>query len=79
MEKTEVLVAAVEMARTGLGFNPAAGLDFICELIGREDPRDPDHDRNVEELLRLAACIWSLRHSLLAPTSALAVRPQQVQ
>jgi len=75
MEKADVLVTTIEMARAGLGFTPAAGLDCICELIGREDPRDLDHDQNVERLLRLAACIWSLRHSLLAPTSASAAHP----
>ncbi|WP_445287424.1 hypothetical protein [Variovorax atrisoli] len=79
MEKTDVLAATIEMARAGLGFTPAAGLDCICDLIGREDPRDADHDQNVESLLRLAACIWSLRKTLLAPTSAAAVHPKQLK
>jgi len=63
-------VATIEMAPAGLGLNPAAGLDCICDLIGLEDPQDADYDQNVEGLLRLAACIWSLRHSLLSPASA---------
>ncbi|MGN8083281.1 hypothetical protein [Variovorax sp. 22077] len=76
MKKTDVLIATIEMARAGLGFTPAAGLDFICDLIGLEDAQDEDHDQNVERLLRLAACIWSLRHSLLAPASASGVHPK---
>lgn len=79
MEKTDVLAATIEMARAGLGFTPAAGLDCICDLIDGEDPQDVNHDRNVERLLRLAACIWSLRHTLLAPTSVAALHPQPLE
>jgi hypothetical protein len=79
MEKTEVLAMAMGMARAGLGFTPAAGLDCICALIGQEDPLAADHDQNVEQLLRLAACIWSLRHALLGPASAAVVHSQQLK
>ncbi|NVM90360.1 hypothetical protein FHT32_004017 [Variovorax sp. SG517] len=70
MEKTDVLVTTIEMARAGLGFNPPDALDCISDLIGQEDPEDASHDRNVERLLRLGACIWSLRQALLAPGPA---------
>lgn len=77
MEKTDALVTTIEMARAGLGFNPADALDCIFDLIGQEDPKDVCHDKNVERLLRLSACIWSLRQIILAPASAGTVHLEQ--
>ncbi|CAN7712098.1 hypothetical protein [Variovorax paradoxus] len=67
MEKTKALVTVIEMARAGLGFTPADALDHIAALIAQEDAESPFHDRRVEELLRLGACIWSLRRDLVTP------------
>jgi hypothetical protein len=63
----KALVTVIEMARAGLGFTPADALDHIAALIAQEDAESPFHDRRVEELLRLGACIWSLRRDLVTP------------
>ena len=68
MNKTEVLATAIAMARDGLSMTPAAAIDEIAALIGREDPGSVDYDRNVEQLLRLAACVWALRHRIFLPS-----------
>lgn len=65
MEKTTVLITTVEMARAGLGFTPADALDHIVALIAQEDAESPFYDSRVEKLLRLGACIWSLRRDIL--------------
>lgn len=67
MEKTKALVTVIEIARAGLGFTPADALDHIATLIAQEDAQSAFYDRRVEELLRLGACIWSLRRDLVAP------------
>ena len=64
MEKTKVLVTSIEMARAGLGFTPADALDHIATLIAQEDIESPFYDSRVEKLLRLGACIWSLRRDI---------------
>jgi len=67
MNKTEALAAMVEVARIGRGMTPADALKHLGELIAQESPDDPAHDANVEKLLRLGACIWSLRRGLFLP------------
>jgi len=67
MKKTEVMATAMEMARKGLGFPPALAIEQIAELIAQEDPADELHDSKVERLLKLAACIWSLRRDVVTP------------
>ncbi|WP_228121972.1 hypothetical protein [Variovorax paradoxus] len=67
MNKTEALAAMVEVARIGRGMTPADALTHLGELIAQESPDDPAHDANVEKLLRLGACIWSLRRGLFLP------------
>lgn len=68
----EILATTISMAREGHGFNPAAALDCIVAMIGEEDPQGALHDANVERLLRLAACIWRLRHGQPVPQTAIA-------
>ncbi|WP_341887067.1 hypothetical protein [Variovorax sp. YR752] len=70
MNKTEALAAMVEVARIGRGMTPADALTHLGELIAQESPDDPAHDANVERLLRLGACIWSLRRGLFLPELA---------
>jgi hypothetical protein len=70
MKKTDVLVTVIGMAREGVGFTPTDALACISELIEQEDKQNPLHDANVERLLRLGACVWSLRHGMLAPPSS---------
>ncbi|KAF1067527.1 hypothetical protein SAMN05443579_108104 [Variovorax sp. PDC80] len=67
MKKTEVMATAMEMARKGLGFAPALAIEQIAELIAQEDPADELYDSKVERLLKLAACIWSLRRDVVTP------------
>lgn len=67
MNKTEALAAMVEVARIGRGMTPADALTHLGELIAQEAPDDPAHDVNVEKLLRLGACIWSLRRGVFLP------------
>ncbi|WP_253278107.1 hypothetical protein [Variovorax paradoxus] len=67
MQKTDVLMTSMDLARAGLGFTPAAAIDHIAELIAAEDATGEFYDRNVDGLLRLAACIWSLRRDAVAP------------
>lgn len=69
MKKTDVLVTVIGMARAGLGFTPTDALACISELIEQEDADSPFHDANVERLLRLGACVWGLRHGMLAQPS----------
>ncbi|MET3382547.1 hypothetical protein SAMN05443580_13216 [Variovorax sp. OV084] len=61
MNKTEVMAISIEMARSGRGLNPADAIDYIAELIAREDPASELYDWRVEKLLATAACIWRLR------------------
>lgn len=70
MEKTKVLATAIDMARAGLGFTPTDALACIADLIEQEDAQSESYDRNVERLLRLGACIWTLRRSVFAPAAA---------
>ncbi|RSZ35992.1 MULTISPECIES: hypothetical protein [unclassified Variovorax] len=70
MKKTDVLVTVMGMARSGLGFTPTDALACISDLIEQEDPQNPFHDANVERLLRLGACIWSMKHGMLAQPSS---------
>ncbi|NVM88625.1 hypothetical protein [Variovorax sp. SG517] len=70
MKKTDVLVTVMGMARSGLGFTPTDALACISELIEQEDAQSPYYDSNVERLLRLGACVWSLRHGMLASPSS---------
>lgn len=79
MQKTDVLVTVIEMARASHGFTPTGALDCISDLIGRQDPEDVFYDRNVEELLRLGACIWSLRQGIFAPASTRIVPPARTR
>jgi len=79
MKKTDVLVTLIGMARAGLGFTPTDALACISELIEREDKQNPLHDANVERLLRLGACVWSLRHGMLAPPSSKGLLPQELK
>lgn len=67
MDKTEVMVTSIDMARKGLGMTPADAFDYIAELIGAQDPASELHDVQVEKLLRLAACLWDLRRNVVAP------------
>lgn len=67
MDRTEVLATTVSMARVGVGFTPAAALDCIAAMIGEEDPRSISYDAHVDRLLRVAACIWMLRHEKYLP------------
>lgn len=67
MNKTEALAAMVEVARIGRGMTPADALTQLGELIAQESPDDPAHDVKVEKLLRLGACIWSLRRGVFLP------------
>jgi hypothetical protein len=67
MNKTQALAAMVEVARIGRGMTPADALTHLGELIAQESPDDPAHDAKVEQLLRLGACIWSLRRGLFLP------------
>lgn len=62
MNRTEFLAATVSMARAGIGFNPAAALDCLAAMVAEEDPTNPLYESRAERLLRVAACIWSLRH-----------------
>lgn len=70
MNRTEILATTIDMARAGLGFTPADALDCIAAMIGEADPQSPFHDAEVEKLLRLAACIWKLKHGMLAASGA---------
>lgn len=67
MNKTEVMATSIDMARNGLGMTPADAFDYIAELIGAQDPTHELYDREVERLLRLAACLWTLRRDLVSP------------
>ncbi|WP_432730686.1 hypothetical protein [Variovorax sp. W6] len=79
MKKTDVLVTVIGMAREGVGFTPADALDCISELIELEDRHSPLHDANVERLLRLGACVWSLRHGMLARPSPKALLREELK
>ncbi len=68
MEKTEVLVAVMAVARAGHGFTPIDALAHLADLIQKEDVENASHDANVEKLLRVGACIWTLRRDLFVPT-----------
>ncbi|MGJ7529783.1 hypothetical protein [Variovorax sp. GB1P17] len=70
MGKTEVLATTIDMARAGLGFTPTDALACIADLIDQEDPQSASYDNNVERLLRLGACIWTLRRGMFAPAGA---------
>jgi hypothetical protein len=70
MNRTEILATTIDMARAGLGFTPADALDCIAAMIGEADPQSDLYDAEVEKLLRLAACIWKLKHGMLSPTVA---------
>lgn len=70
MEKTKVLATTIDMARAGLGFTPTDALACIADMIEQEDAGSDSYDRNVERLLRLGACIWTLRRGMFAPTAA---------
>lgn len=67
MDKTKVLATAIDMARSGLGLTPAAAFDCIAELVAQQDPADELYDWKVERLLRLAACLWTLKRELIEP------------
>lgn len=78
MNKTEALAAMVEVARIGRGMTPADALTQLGELIAQESPDDPAHDVKVEKLLRLGACIWSLRRGLfLSEPPGRGMEPEQ--
>lgn len=67
------------MARDGRGFTPAHALDCIVAMIGEENPQGDFHDANVERLLRLAACIWTLKHEVLQPYAPHASQKRDLQ
>ncbi|MET3495102.1 hypothetical protein [Variovorax boronicumulans] len=74
MQKTDVLITVIDMARAGLGFTPSDAMAQIAELIAEEDVENPLYDSRVERLLRLGACIWSLRRDTLegrAPSASM--------
>lgn len=75
MNRTEVLATTINIARAGLGFTPADALDCIAAMIGEETPQDALYDAKVDRLLRLAACIWKLRHEKLLPNASDGVAP----
>lgn len=61
MDKTEVLVAMVETARRGRGMNTKEAFDHLIRLIQKENFADPASEGNIDSLVRLGACMWSLR------------------
>lgn len=67
MDKTEVLVAVMAVARDGHGFTPMDAIAHLADLIRKEDVENPLHDANVEKLLRVGACIWTLRRDIFVP------------
>lgn len=77
MKKTEVLATTIEMARSGLGFTPADAFACIADLIEQEDAESEFYDSRVEKLLRLGACIWTLRHGMFSPSAAEIVPEKQ--
>lgn len=79
MKKTDVLVTVMGMARSGLGFTPTDALACISDLIEQEDPQSPFHDANVERLLRLGACIWSMKHGMLTRPSPKALLREELK
>ncbi|WP_412179460.1 hypothetical protein [Variovorax paradoxus] len=66
MKKTDVLATSMALAREGLALQPSDAFEFIAELIAEENPASDFYDRKVERLLKLGACIWSLRRDLIA-------------
>lgn len=66
MNKTKVLATVIDVARADLCLTPADAISYIADLIGREDAGSVSYDANVEMLLRVGACIWTLRYALLA-------------
>jgi hypothetical protein len=49
----------------------APGVDgLIAAMIGEADPQSDLHDAEVEKLLRLAACIWKLKHGMAVASPA---------
>lgn len=76
MNRTDALATTINIARAGLGFTPADALDCIAAMIGEETPQDALYDAKVDRLLRLAACIWTLRHGKLLPNASYGVAPR---
>lgn len=74
MQKTDVLITVIDMARAGLGFTPSDAMAQLAELIAEEDVENALYDSRVERLLRLGACIWSLRRDTLEARPAAGTR-----
>jgi hypothetical protein len=65
MEKTDLLATCMQIERLGHGFTVPDAFECIAELVGEQDPADDLYDVKVEQLLRLGACLWSLRRKLM--------------
>lgn len=61
MNRTDVMLAVVEMANVGGAMRPDDAISHIAALIDRLDPLGDSYERDVEALLGVGACIWELQ------------------
>jgi hypothetical protein len=59
MNRTDAMLAIVEMARMGGAASPEDAVSHVATLIDRLDKASPSYENNVSLLLRIGATIWT--------------------
>ena len=67
LDRTDSLATMIEIARMGRGYAPSDALNYLSDLIAQENRAAPDYESRVEGLLRLGACLWTLKHNAFLP------------
>lgn len=60
MNRTQIMLAVVELAKTGGTLAPEDAISAISAMIDKLDPVSDSYERDVEALMKIGATIWSL-------------------
>ena len=60
MNRTQIMLAVVELAKTGGALAPEDAISLISAMIDRLEPSDEAYERDVEALMKIGATIWDL-------------------
>ncbi|ODS67749.1 MAG: hypothetical protein ABS38_08035 [Acidovorax sp. SCN 68-22] len=61
MNRTDVLIAIAELARTGGGAEPEDAISQLAIIIDGLELSNSGSEHVMEMLLRIAACLWNLQ------------------
>lgn len=64
MNRHDIMLAIVDLGRTGKAATPEDAISYLSEFIGQLDPAHEDYEHDVQALMNIGACIWQLQNDL---------------